>query len=35
VSFYEREGFYLAEILRGYYPRLDPPDAALLRRTLP
>jgi ribosomal protein S18 acetylase RimI-like enzyme len=34
IAFYRRRGFVVAETLRGYYPRLDPPDAVVLTRPL-
>lgn len=32
IAFYLRLGFERGEVLRGYYRRLDPPDAVVLRR---
>jgi ribosomal protein S18 acetylase RimI-like enzyme len=34
VAFYARLGFREGDTLRGYYRRLDPPDAVVLRREL-
>lgn len=34
IRFYQRFGFEVADTIRGYYKRLDPPDAALLRKLL-
>ncbi|PRW56198.1 N-alpha-acetyltransferase 50 [Chlorella sorokiniana] len=34
IKFYSRFGFEIAETIAGYYKRLDPPDAVLLRRRL-
>jgi hypothetical protein len=34
IKFYSRFGFEVAETIKGYYKRLDPPDAVLLRKQL-
>lgn len=34
IRFYSRFGFEVAETIAGYYKRLDPPDAVLLRKRL-
>ena len=34
IKFYSRFGFKVAETIQGYYKRLDPPDAVLLRKQL-
>jgi ribosomal protein S18 acetylase RimI-like enzyme len=34
IAFYTRLGFEQGGIVRGYYRRLDPPDAVVLRRRL-
>lgn len=34
IRFYGRYGFEVAETIAGYYKRLDPPDAVLLRKRL-
>ncbi|PSC69043.1 N-alpha-acetyltransferase 50 [Micractinium conductrix] len=34
IRFYSRFGFEVAETIQGYYKRLDPPDAVLLRKVL-
>lgn len=33
IRFYQRHGFEVVETVAGYYKRLDPPDAVLLRHT--
>eukprot|EP00887_Chlorella_sp_A99_P002906 scaffold6.g2906.t1 len=34
IRFYQRFGFEVGETIEGYYRRLDPPDAVVLRRRL-
>lgn len=34
IAFYTRLGFERGDVVRGYYRRLDPPDAVVLRRRL-
>ena len=34
IKFYTSHGFEVGDTIAGYYKRLDPPDAVLLRRTL-
>lgn len=34
IAFYTRLGFEAGDVVRGYYRRLTPPDAVVLRRRL-
>ena len=34
IQFYQRHGFEVTETIAGYYRRLDPPDAVVLRKRL-
>lgn len=34
LRFYSKEGFEVVETVPGFYKRLDPPDALLLRKPL-
>ena len=34
VSFYKKLGFEVRETVKGYYKRLDPPDAYLIARPI-
>jgi hypothetical protein len=34
IAFYRRLGFEAGDVVRGYYRRLDPPDAVVLSRRL-